>query len=381
MPATMTQPTTPARAGGPRRDAPLVLPNPFVRASEEQFFPFDDRSIQMTAASIAVGPVSIPGTGFLRHVVLMVEATGGVGGAANVAAHEDSPWRAIRDISLTDTNGAQIVGPLDGYELFLANRWGVYAFEADPEQNPLFSNVASGAGASGNFSFMLRVPVEIAGRDALGALPNQNDANTYKLNYTVAPSAQVYTTAPATTLPTLRIRLGLEAWAPPGPADQRGVPNITVPPAMGTTQNWTRTQIPVNAGETRQKLPRVGQLIRNIILIHRDTATGLRSTTSLPDPFRVELDRNVLLNEWRNYRRMLMRERHTQALDAWDTGVIVLGFTHDLDYKPGNEMRDLYLPTTGATSLEILGTVGAAGTWTVLTNDVAPGGDVFAESN
>jgi len=374
----------PAAAGNARgaaTRAPLVIPNPFVRASEEQFFPFDDRTMVMTANAVQVGPIDVPATGYLRHVVLLVSATGGVGGAANVAAHEDSPWRALSDISLTDTNGAQIVGPLDGYELMLANRWGAYAFETDPKQGPEYVAPAVGAGATGSFAFMLRIPVEIAGRDALGALPNMNASNTYKLTYTLAASTRVYTVAPATTLPSVRIRAGIEAWAPPPPADQRGVPNITVPPAMGTTQNWTRTQINSNAGDQRIRLPRVGQLLRNLVLIYRDTATGLRNTASIPDPIRVELDRNVLTNEWRDYRRRLMRERYTQPLDAFDAGVVVLDFTHDLDYKPGNEMRDLYLPTSQATGLEILGSFGAAGTLTVLTNDVAPGGDVFAETS
>ncbi len=383
-PATMAQPVGAATRSPVRgRDQEtLVRPNPFARASEEQFFPFDDRSVLMIAGGpTQQGPIDVPATGYMRHIVLLVEATGGVGGAATVTKHEDSPWRALQDISLTDTNGTQIVGPLDGYELFLANRWGVYAFEADPEQGPEFSDVAVGAGATGNFTFLLRVPVEIAGRDGLGALPNMNASNTYKLTYSVAPSTRVYGVAPATTLPTLRVRAGLEAWAPPPPTDQRGVPNITVPPAMGTTQNWTRTQFNLNAGEQRTKLSRVGQLLRTLVLVYRTTAGGTpRSTTDIPDPFRVELDRNVLTNEWRSYRRRLMRERHTQAFDAYDTGVLVIDFTHDLDYKPGNEMRDQYLPTTQATALEVLGSWGVAGTLTVLTNDVGPQGDIFSEA-
>ncbi|MCA1569735.1 MAG: hypothetical protein LC798_05320 [Chloroflexi bacterium] len=384
MPATIAQPA-PAGVRNPAargQDETLVLPNPFARASEEQFFSFDDRSVQMVATGpLQQGPIDVPATGFLRHVVLLVTTSGGAGGAAVVAKHEDSPWRALQDITLTDTNGTTIVGPLDGYELMLANRWGVYAFESDPVRHPAYSDVAVGSGATGHFAFLLRVPVEIAGRDGLGALPNMNASNTYKLTYSVAASTRVYTVVPATTLPLVRVRAGLEAWAPPPPADQRGVPNITVPPAMGTTQNWTRTQVNVNAGDQRVRLPRVGNLLRTLVFILRTTGAGTpRTTVDFPDPVRVELDRNVLTNEWRDYRRGLMRERYTQALDAFDTGVLVVDFTHDLDYKPGNEMRDQYLPTTQATALEVLGSFGAAATLTVLTNDVGPQGDIYTEN-
>lgn len=377
MPATLVPAggqVDPAAVRGDR-GAPAVVANPFTRAARKHVEPFDDRSVVIGAGTTAVGPVDVAAFGYARHIVMLVEATGGAGGAATVAAHEDSPWRAIKDISLTDVNGAPIVGPMSGYDLYLANKYGAYAFDTDPANSPVYSAVATGAGASGNFAFLLRVPLEIGSRDALGSLPNMNAASTYKLGYSIAPSTEIYTTAPATTLPTVRVRCFLEAWSQPPQADGRGIPNAVTPPALGSTQFWAKTVHNISAGEQRIRLTRVGNLIRTLVFVLRN-ATPVRSTADFPDPFRIEWDGKIVTNSARNLLRHYIREAYGFNPD---TGVFVLQFTDDLDYKPGNEMRDLYLPTTQASRLELVGSFGAAGTLTILTNDVSPAGDVFTD--
>jgi hypothetical protein len=374
LPATLIAPAGGNAAPPVDKAKVQVVANPFTRAATEHVEPFDDRSIVVQAAApTTVGPIDIPAFGYLRHVLLLVQATGGVGGGATVAAHEDSPWRAIRDIQITDVNGTPIIGPISGYELYLINKWGAYNFDQDMANSPAFGAVVAGAGASGNFSWLLRIPVEIAERDGLGALPNMNSSSTYKLWLTVAPGTEIYTVAPATTLPTVRVRSFLEAWAQPPQADLRGMPNMTTPPAMGTTQYWSKSVFNINAGDQRLRLTRVGNLIRNILFVFRN-ATPVRNSTNFPDPVRIEWDGKILFNEaaliWQHY----MRERNMLTAD---TGVFAYQCTHDMDYKPGNEMRDLYIPTTQASRLELVGTFGVAGTLTVLTNDVAPAGDVF----
>lgn len=374
MPATMLAPSGQAAAGKADTAAKVaVIPNPFTRAATEHVEPFDDRSqIIVQAAPTTFGPIDVPAFGFLRHVLLLVQGTGGVA-SVTVAKHEDSPWRAIRDISITDVNGTPLIGPISGYELYLINKWGAYNFDQEMANSPAYSDVAVGASASGNFSFLLRIPIEIAERDGLGALPNMNSSSTYKLWYTVAPGSEIYTTAPNTTLPTVRIRAFLEAWAQPPQADLRGMPNMTTPPAMGTTQFWSKSVFNINAGDQRLRLTRVGNLIRNLLFIFRN-ATPVRNSTSFPDPVRIEWDGKILFNEgsliWQHY----MRERNQITPD---TGVFALQETYDMDYKPGNEMRDQYIPTTQATRLELVGNFGVAGTLVVLTNDVAPAGDVY----
>lgn len=382
MPATTLVPAggkvlaAEGKPAGKANGAAAIVANPFTRAAREHVEPFDDRStVMQTGAATAVGPIDVAAFGYARHILLLVEASGGAGGGNTVAAHEDSPWRAIRDITVTDVNGAPILGPYNGYDLYLANKYGAFSFDTDPANSPSYAAVTAGAGASGNFGFLFRIPFEIAGRDALGALPNMSASSTYKLSYNVAPSSEVYSTAPATTLPTVRVRAWLEAWTQPPQADLRGIPNMATPPAMGTTQYWTKQIMNITAGDQRVRLTRMGNLIRNLVFIFRN-ATPARNSTNFPDPLRIEWDGKILHNIGRPLIQHYMRERNGFAPD---TGVFAFQFTYDLDYKPGNEMRDLYLPTTQGTRLELVGNFGAAGTLTVLTNDVAPAADIFAE--
>lgn len=379
MPATLAPAAAPAQ--GPGAAAPpgssakqVVLPNPFTRGSSRIVERFIDQSVQMTASSQNQGPFAIPATGWLRHIWLLVEATGGAGGAAVVAKFEDAPWSALQNITLTDANGKALTSPIDGFDLFLINKYGAFVAppNTDPGSMPEFSDVIAGNVANkGNFTFAMRIPVELVARDALGALPNQAAQQPYQLQFSVSPSSRVYTVAPE-TLPTLRIRAQVESWAPPPAADLRGVPNATTPPAAGTTQFFSKTSFNLNAGDQRIRLPRVGNLIRQLICIVRN-GTPVRDTTVWPDPVRIEWDLHQYLDELRTYRRRRMRE-------LWgfngDTGVIVYDFTHDLDETPGDELRDQYLATTQATRLELVGTFGA-GSLTIITNDVSPAGSLY----
>lgn len=365
----------PSGGGAQGNKAPTLIV-PFTRAAHEHVEPIFDSSFLLGANTQLVGPFDIPAYGYLRHLIIQVNATGGVGGGATVAKFEDAPWSIINEIVLNDVNGAPIVGPISGFDLFLANKYGGYAFLPDPTQSPVFSDVVTGAGASGNFAFLFRVPIEISNRDALGALPNQAASSTYKCRITMANSAGVYTTAPATTLPTVRFRVWMEAWTQPNPADLMGRPQQAQPPDTGTTQFWTKSPKIVNAGNQTVRLDRMGNLIRTMILVQRN-ATPVRSTTDFPDPLQLLWDGRVILNLGRDLIRHYMTERYGIGPALLETGVFVFDFTHDFDGHPGGELRDLWLPTTQASRVEMVGTFANAGTLTVLTNDVQPVGDIY----
>lgn len=156
-----------------------------------------------------------------------------------------------------------------------------------------------------------------------------------------------------------------------------------MPPAHGTTQYWSKTVINVTSGQNTIRLPRVGNYVRNLVLIARD-ASGARATmdAAIPDPLAVSLDTRLL----RQYLRprlldqIARRYMLTGALDAAqgrDSAVVPLDFAHEFDGIVGNELRDGWLPTTQSTRFELTGSFGAAGTLTVLTNDVAPQGEIF----
>ncbi len=361
----------PAPAEKNRQQAQAVAANPFTRAAREVIEPFGDRSTQMLGAgSVQVADVEIPSFGYLRNLLVLVTATGGAAGAAVVAAREDAPWNVLTDIQVTDVNGRPLTGPVTGFDLFLKEKWlPGSAFDSNPANSPAFA----GVDANGNFSFLLRIPVEVSVRDALGALPNQNASSEYRISYTVAASTDVYSVAPATALPSIRTRFFLESWSPADAVDPRGIPNMTAPPAEGTTQHLVKATPVIQAGEQRVRMTRVGNMIRGLIFILRNNANPrLRTTVDFPEQFRLEWDQKNLMVVHRDVLRHYMRERSGYAPD---TGVIVIDFAHDLDGRIGNEMRDQWLPTTQATRLELVGNFGAAaGQLQVITNDVAPAG-------
>lgn len=373
MPATIT--AHPA-ANGNKAAAPALLV-PFTRSAREHTEVFQDVTQQIGTSSVQLNQQDVPAYGFMRGIDVLVQATGGTGTVA--VAHEDAPFSIIQELVLRDVNGAPIVGPLSGYDLYLLNKYGGHEpTSPDPKQRPSFSAVDS----AGDFSFMLRIPVEICGRDALGALANQNAASTYKLAITLAAAGDVYTTNPA-TLPSVRVRSSLAAWTQPTQADLRGNAQSQTPPAHGTTSYWSKTTKTISQGSQLVQLPRVGNYIRDILFIFRD-ANGSRSVgeANFPDPLSIYWDTRLLHQYlkavWND--QLVKRTDLTAGAEAArgrDNGVYVQDFAHDFDGALGYELRDGWLPTSQSTRLEVQGSFGVAGTLTIITNDVAPAGEIF----
>jgi hypothetical protein len=367
----------PAAAGGPQQKAPALLV-PFTRAAKEHIEPFvDDTVATFGASSVQRGPFDVPAYGYMRYLVIQIDATGGTG--TSVTTAEDGPWSVLQEVSLIDVNGAPIVGPLSGYDLYLINKYGGYAFSPEPKQSPQFSAVGA---STGNFSLVLRVPVEISPRDALGSLANMNGASTYKLKYTIAPTSQVYGTVPATP-PAVRVRAYLEAWTQPAATDLRGNPAATEPPAHGTTSYWSKTVVSLNSGQQTVRLPRVGNYIRGLFFIFRDGSnTRSGGATQFPDPAALYWDTRLL----KSYNKAIWRDAMVRKTDftatvetarGLDNGVFVEDYCHDFDGQLGHELRDGWLPTVQSTRLELQGSFGSSGSLTVITNDVSPAGEVF----
>jgi len=374
MPGPATTTGAPVAGGrvntqGQQTPTPIV---PFTRASMEHAEPFVDTNVTISAAGAAVagGPIDIPAYGYIRNVVLFVAATGGTGAAA--VYKEDAPWSIIQDFSILDVNGAPIV-ILTGYDCYLAHKWGGYSFNSNPVAAPFYVTPAT----TGNFSFCLRIPVEIGRRDALGSLPNSNASSTYKVRINQAASTAVYSTNP-TTFPTVRWRCFLEAWALPPATGPGGVTNAVKPAAEGTTQFWTETTTSIpGAGLQRVRLPRVGNLVRNLIFVFRD-GTGSRANGdgTFPTDWTVEWDSHQIFNTSKDLFKQWEYERTAYPID---NGVFVMDLTHDFDGSLGDENRDLWIPTTQSTRLELVGSFTGSGSLTIITNDVAPMGNPFID--
>jgi hypothetical protein len=385
----LTTPITqaPPQARGARGNQQVVATTPFIRASAEHVEPAGiDVSRVLTTSTQDLGVFDIPAYGFLRGLTIVVTASGGVG--TGVTGSEDAPFNALQNIALTEPNGAQLSAFNSGYDLYLAHKWGGYGFIIgnDPKASPVYSPIAAG---SGNFAFLLRLPVELSTRDALGSLPNQNAAATFKLRMQLAASTTIYSVVPATTLPTVRIRVYQQAWDQPNPSDGNAA-NQVAPPAVNTTQFWSTQVYTISAGAQTIRLTRVGNYVRNLILVFRRGGTSrANGQADFPDPMTMLIDaRPTEILERNNFAQQMFERTgfggaHGTVFPAYDSpngldnGIFVRDFTHEFDGSLGTENRDLWQPTLGSTRWELQGAFANAGTLTVITNDVAVAGTVF----
>ena len=391
MPTAATQsPSGNAQKREGKADQKVLPTVPFIRASAKHREPTgNDVSRILTTSDQDLGVMDIPAYGYVRNIVVLVTASGGTGGSPAATLTQNGILAALKNIYLTEPNGAVIAQYDTAYELYLANKFGGYnnAIGADPKSSPVYSN--AGATFAG-FSFLLRIPVELNMRDGLGSLPNQNAAATFKLRMTLGKVADIAGGTLPTTLPTVRVRVGLEAWDQPE-IQSAGHTNQVTPPAMNTTQFWSSQSYTVNSGNNTIRLTRVGNYIRNLIMVLESSATRAAGETvwTNADPVYFYLDTRPLdiiePNAWKE--QMYNRSSYGGSLGATvpaadaprglENGVRVYDFMHEFDGTYGHENRDLWLPTLGSTRLELQFNASAAGTLKVLTNDVAIAGNVF----
>jgi len=353
---------------------------PFIRAAKKHREPFFD---QTNALGTALSPINIPAYGFLRGVWIRVDASGGAGAAA-LAPPADSPFNVFQFMGLFDVNGAPMFGPFgSSYRAFEIQKYGAYHRYLDGRQNDFLAPVT---GNQGNFRVWFYVPVELVRRNALGSLANLNAAATYKLQLTLNSSAALYGAGTFTTAPTIRVRCWLDAWAQPPATDLLGNMTAQTPIAHGTTQFWSEQVYPIGAGQQTVRLLRVGLYIRMLIVTLLGAA-GARDVTDTDwaDPVQLFLDGFELINMSQNllwteqYTLYNVTPNTTEAANARDAGVYVFQFVDDDSSVLGNEERNRYLPTLQSSRLEIRGSFSGAVTGlSVLTNDVAPQGDIFS---
>lgn len=383
VPTVTNPPTSRTAAGSPQRQR-----QPFRRSTRHHWEPFYDKSVAMTSSSQVQSPIYVPAYGFLRGIWVQVDATGGSGSGTNFVGAGDSPFNAIQ-LGVLDVNGAPIYGPFTAaaqgmYLGAMAQKYGSYTLQSDPRQ--LYYNAVA---TSGNFKFTTYVPIEIIRRTGLGAITNLNAAASYQIPLNIAASTSVFSTVGGPTLPTVRVRMWLDAWGQPPPHDLLGNATSPIPPALNTTQFWSLSQFPVNTGAQTIRLTRLGQYIRNIVFMLYSGTAAARDDTDWPDPAEIWLDdvqiASIGKDLWKELMAGWYNYPQTVALDAangLDTGVFVLPFTDDgPGLTLGNELRNGYLPTLQSSRLELRGTFGGGLTSAnllVLTNDVAPAGDIFA---
>lgn len=333
---------------------------PFVAAAHEHVEPAFTLSSAMGAAAVPFNPQDVPAYGYLRSLFLEVTVTGPTAGTLT----PDAPWNILSSVVMQDVNGANIVGPIDGYALYVANLLGGYANRSNPQDSPLY-NVAT----QFTPSFGIRIPIEVSRQDGFGALANQNASANYKLSLTLNTAAAVFSGLTGTA--TVTIKGWLEAWTLPAPVSNQGVPQAQAPPLLGSGQYWSSRTQSVLVGNNTVGLTRVGNYIRCLGFIGRDNS-GARTNASLPDPFQFNWDGMSIINTSQNYMRQKLYE-NTNGVVALPTGVLALLYdTGGAAGDVGNDPSTLWLPTMQSSRLEVTGTWAGAGSMQVLTNEIAP---------
>jgi hypothetical protein len=200
-----------------------------------------------------------------------------------------------------------------------------------------------------------------------------------------AAAGPIYTAAP-TTQGTGTITRTYENYAVPGPTDANGNKQQQLPEKHGIVNFWTQSvnpSAPQAASTINHYLPRLGNTIRNIILVYRTgaVATGrVAAEALLPTRIQFNLGDTPIFVETPGYRRNLMELRYTQPAFQ---GSFVYDFTTDFFAEAGSELGDDYLWTSGLVNaqFQIAYPAGVAtASLTVITGDslIPPNVDIYA---
>jgi hypothetical protein len=377
--------------GGGQTHAAAQPAIPFIAAAHEHTEPFPVITREYSAGLGAeTTEFNIPSYGYIRAVwldVFMPEQEEEI-----QEENEDGVFSALGAITLLDTNGAPIFGPLTGFNTFLTNLYGGYTYQQDPRTLPNY--VSMSKKGKGTFRFQLRIPIEISHHDGTGCIGNQNASAPYRLRFTMEPSeganAGLYKKQPGKYKPgaKLQIKPYLEAWSLPNAQDALGRPQAQLPPNYGTVQYWSeRVQSGIVAGLNNVQVLRVGNLIRNLIFTGRETSsTGKRSDGVQPEFPLINWDARQLYNDSLSYRQtrsfepleaptaLLTSNAETAPKLGFGRPAGVLAYTFDRTNqdRAGDDKPWLWLPTVEATRLELTGNWEKAGVEVMLVNDIAP---------
>jgi len=338
--------------------------------------PFYDNSIVPNAGSQPYPLMEIPTGGWERNIFLNFICTT-AGNAAATAFQPDAPWCAAAEITFRDARGNAIIGPISGWDLFLANKWLGYGFNTDLQNQPGFV-ATTGAGATGgSFNFWLPLPLELIGRDAVGSLANGASNTALRITVVLAASTAIYATAP-TALAAVRLRAYHEAWQQPEATAPNGMEYAQAPMGAGTFHQITKSIYTSNLGENRIALARKGNPIRGMVFTFR-TAGGVRTATPALlalTPFQLFYEGSDLLSMDESLIRFQMWQSNVNPTASFDTGVLVFDWAHDFDDKVGGELREQWLKTQPGSRIEVRYTCTVAGILEVLTDEVVPAGDI-----
>ena len=356
----------PAMPAAPAASQGAQQVNPFLSATYDYTEVVNTTVWNLTATTQDSGTINITPGGYLRGLVIQVSSAGGVIGTGVLG--NDMPWDTFYSLTMESIDGTPFLYPMSGYSHYLVAKF-CRPWDGDPAADPEFSN-------SVNPAFRFRFFLE--SRATIGVVPNTDARAQYRMRYTINSQSNMFPTAP-TTYPTVTVELDLATYAQPDATDLNGVPNAQVPDGLALQRFIShQSGIPLTTGTTTVQSARVGNLIRSLILVVRNSS-GVR-TDLTSDPIRWRLDNTQLLVENRSHRdyddtRFFTPDGFIPSEVARPTGVYVYPRWH----KPGSRQGLSWLATQAQTYLawELNGGP-SAGSLEIITEDLAIAGQVPA---
>lgn len=371
----------PSGAGAPpagKGKTEAVAFRPFVAGTRRVDKATYDNTRTLNASTQDLPVYNVDPNGYLRGMYIIVTCTTATN-AATVTFNQNGPFNVLDSVTFNDTNNKPLMGPFNGYDLYIAIKYGGYNFQDDTKASQVYS-ATTGAGATGgSFQFVLNLPVEVARRDGLGSLTNKSSSSTYDLTIRLAANATVYGTPP-TNPGSVRVRVQQYGWMDPNSADMKGRPVAQNPPANQTTQYWSKQTYPVNSGAIYVTLQGLDSMVRNFVFMNVDNA-GSRTVgeTDWFDPTTMQYETSQPMQRLKTTWQQMIAEQfgYDQAIDTAkgrDSGVFPEVYNYDFSSKPGNETRLGYLPVSSATNVALNGTMGGSGAHTIglLINKIVP---------
>jgi hypothetical protein len=319
--------------------------------------------------------------GFLADLWIRLVASGGAT-AGTLQTVNDGILGYLASITLSDTGGQPILGPMTGHEFAMFVKWGGFSFSDDPRNSETFTEVST----VGNGAVTLHIPVQFVRAEPLGPLPNTNSNNAYALDITQAPASAVFSANPG-TLPSINIAIYQDSYRQSAGKDAQGNATVTTPPGLGAVLYARRNVITTTAGAQDLQLSQQEGSYRALHLILKDSVgSRTQGDSDWPSPVQVYFNNDVPYDRTKDFwiRRLERDYGYTKTLTAAvnpvggrDFGVFTLPFITDGgSLQAGDEDRYKYLSVSAADTLGFRGTIGGSGvhTLTCLYNFVRPPG-------
>lgn len=372
-------------------DEAKVMPRAFrIGVQPIDADPYDETKT-LGSSTVNLKQCDLPADGYFNKAYIWVKCsvTASTATATSTSSGvgvpvEDGLYKVIDTFQFVDTNGDEIVGPVDGRDLYHIAKYGGYAFNDDPKSNEdlytYTANETASSSAAGSFEWIMPFYAELVPRDALGTLTNKSQSTPFKIKMRLAPKSEVFVNS-ATVGGECRVRIVPESYWNPTSTDGDGNPIAQSPPGAGTTQYWNVSPYDVSSGKLSTLLNNsVGYPIRSLGFVIQDTAESRAGgeTSVMPDPFMVQLQTIMIINMNKKVWQAKMKEWYDYGPtgdDAGerDNGVYWQPYNVDFSPKPGWETRRGYLRTTDGQQMRLKGSAGAAGKVIVYTNYIGVG--------